>query len=50
MLKQEQKHAYVQWAVQHKDDHCSRTRFTDESYFTILLVDDHEIQLLKSNK
>ena len=30
MLTEEQKHARVQWAIQHKDDHWSRTIFTDE--------------------
>ena len=29
-LTQEQKHAPIQWAIQHKDDDWSRTRFTDE--------------------
>ena len=40
MLTQEQKHAHVQWTIQHKDDHCSRTRFTDP------FIDGHEIQVL----
>ena len=35
MLTQEQKHARVQWAIQHKDDHCSRTILTDETYYQL---------------
>ena len=31
MVTQEQKHARVQWAIQHKDDDWSRTIFTDET-------------------
>ena len=30
MLTQEQKHARLQSIIQHKDDHCSQTIFTDE--------------------
>ena len=50
MLTQEQKYTRVQWAIQHKDDHCSQTRFTDESCFAILFVDGHKTQVLKSNE
>ena len=35
MLTQEQKHARVQWAIQHKDDDWSRTIFTDESCYQL---------------
>ena len=38
------------YSMDHKDHYCNRTRFTDESCFTIPLVDDHEIQVLKSNE
>ena len=31
MLTQEQKHARLQWGIQHKDDDWSRTIFTDET-------------------
>ena len=30
-LTQEQKHSRLQWAIQHKDDHCSRIISTDET-------------------
>ena len=50
MLTQEQKHAPIQWAIQHKDDDWSRTIFTDESCFAIPFVDGQEIQVLKSNE
>ena len=50
MQTQEQKHARLQWAIQHRDDHCSRTRFTDETCFEILFVANHEMQRLKSNE
>ena len=50
MLTQEQKHTRVQWAIQRKDNHCSQTRFTDESCFAILFVDGHKIQVSKSNE
>ena len=33
MVTQEQKHARVQWAIQHKDDDWSRTVFTDETCY-----------------
>ena len=33
MATQEQKHARVQWAIQHKDDDWSRTIFTDETCY-----------------
>ena len=36
MLTQEQKHAHVQWVIQHNDDHCSRTMFTDETCYQLL--------------
>ena len=35
MLTQEQKHARVQWAIQHKDDDWSRTIFTDETCYQL---------------
>ena len=35
MLTQEQKHARVQWAIQHKDDDWSRTLFTDETCYQL---------------
>ena len=50
MLTQEQKHARLQWASQHKDNHCSRTISTDKSCFATPFVYDHEIQVLKSNR
>ena len=33
-----------------KDDHRSRTRFTDQSCLTIPLIDGLEIKVLKSNE
>ena len=35
MLTQEQNHARVRWAIQHKDDDWSRTRFTDETCYQL---------------
>ena len=35
ILTKEQKHARVQWAIQHKDDHRSRTIFTDETCYQL---------------
>ena len=35
MLTQEQKHARIQWAIQHKDDDWSRTIFTDETCYQL---------------
>ena len=35
ILTQEQKHARVQWAIQHKDDDWSRTIFTDETCYQL---------------
>ena len=35
MLTQEQNHARVRWAIQHKDDNWSRTRFTDETCYQL---------------
>ena len=35
MLTQEQKHARVQWAIQHKDDDWSRSIFTDETCYQL---------------
>ena len=35
MLTLEQKHARVQWAIQHKDDDWSRTIFTDETCYSL---------------
>ena len=35
MLTQEQKHARVRWAIQHKYDDWSRTIFTDETYYQL---------------
>ena len=35
MLTEEQKHARVQWAIQHKDDDWSRTIFTDETCYQL---------------
>ena len=32
---QEQKHAHVQWAVQHKVHHWTRTRSTDETCYQL---------------
>ena len=54
MLTEEQKHARVQWAIQHKDDDWSRTIYLlmqlATSCFAILFVDDHEIQVLTANE
>ena len=50
ILTQKQKHGLIQWPIQHKDDHCSRTTFTDENCFAIPFVNGHEIQVLKSNE
>ena len=35
MLTQEQKHARIQWAIQHKHDDWSRTIFTDETCYQL---------------
>ena len=35
MLTQEQKHARIQWPIQHKDDDWSRTIFTDETCYQL---------------
>ena len=35
ILTQKQKDARVQWAIQHKDDHWSRTIFTDETCYQL---------------
>ena len=35
ILTQEQKHARVHWAIQHKDDDWSRTIFTDETCYQL---------------
>ena len=35
MLTKKQKHARVQWAIQHKDDDWSRTIFTDETCYQL---------------
>ena len=50
MLTQEQKHAPIQWAIQYKDDHWSRTIFTDESCYQLFRHTIHETKVLKSNK
>ena len=35
MLTKEQKHARVQWAIQHKDDDWTRTIFTNETCYQL---------------
>ena len=35
MLTQEQKHARVQWVIQHKDDDWSQTIFIDETCYQL---------------
>ena len=50
MLTQEEKHAPIQWTIQHKDGDWSRNMKNATSCFAIPLVDGLEIQVLKSNE